>query len=144
MIYLGKIAPHWREPYSGEYYSQVFLHYVRSRGDCSYAYFDKLNETTKPVIESSVPEEEPIIESKPEIKTPSSTSKKSLDDYIFTLDNVVSDELCDRILEEYRNCDFWIPTSIGSGNIDDQIRNCDTINISENIVLQKNFDVRKK
>lgn len=139
MVYLGKIAPHWRDLYQGEYYSQVFLHYVRSRGDCSYSYFDKLNETTKPVVE------EPIIqETKPETKVVSLRSKKSLEDYIFTLDNVVPGELCDRILEEYRDCSFWTPTSVGNGNVDDQIRNCDTINISENVVIQKNFDVRKK
>ena len=138
MIYLGKIAPHWREPFIGEWYSQVFLHYVRSRGDCSYAYFDKLNETTKPVVK------EPTVEVKKEAQTSSSKSKKSLEDYIFTLDNVVPNELCDRILQEYRDCSFWTPTSVGNGNVNDQIRNCDTINISEGIVLQKNFDVRKK
>ena len=138
MIYLGKIAPHWREPFTGEWYSQVFLHYVRSRGDCSYAYFDKLNETTKPVVK------EPTVEVKKEVQTISSKSKKSLEDYIFTLDNVVPNELCDRILKEYRDCSFWTPTSVGNGNVNDQIRNCDTINISEGIVLQKNFDVRKK
>jgi hypothetical protein len=138
MIYLGKIAPHWREPFTGEWYSQVFLHYVRSRGDCSYAYFDKLNETTKPIVK------EPTVEIKKEVQTRSPKSKKSLEDYIFTLDNVVPNELCDRILKEYRDCSFWTPTSVGNGNVNDQIRNCDTINISEDIVLQKNFDVRKK
>jgi Rps23 Pro-64 3,4-dihydroxylase Tpa1-like proline 4-hydroxylase len=139
MVYLGKVAPHWRDPYGGEYYSQVFLHYVRSRGDCSYAYFDKVNEQTDPIIE------EPVVdEVKTEIQVASPKSKKSLDEYIFTLDNVVPEELCDRILDEYHDCTFWAPTSVGSGNIDDQIRNCDNINISENIVLQKNFDIRKK
>jgi Rps23 Pro-64 3,4-dihydroxylase Tpa1-like proline 4-hydroxylase len=149
MLYLGKNAPHWRDPYNGEYYSQVFLHYVRSRGDCSYTYFDKVNETTKPVIEDSIDEESVIEESttnqiKTETKTISPKSKKSLEDYIFTLDNVVSEELCDKILEEYHECSFWTPSSVGNGNIDDNIRNCDSINISENIVLHKNFDVRKK
>lgn len=138
MIYLGKIAPHWREPFDGEYYTQVFLHYVRSRGDCSYAYFDKLNETTKPVVE------EPIIEVKKEGELASPKSTRSLDQYIFTLDNVVPNELCDRILDEYRECSFWTPTSVGNGDINVQIRNCDTINISQDIVLQKNFDVRKQ
>lgn len=138
MIYLGKIAPHWREPFDGEYYTQVFLHYIRSRGDCSYAYFDKLNETTKPVIE------EPIIEAKKEVELASPKSTRSLDQYIFTLDNVVPNELCDRILDEYCECSFWTPTSVGNGDINVQIRNCDTINISQDIVLQKNFDVRKQ
>jgi Rps23 Pro-64 3,4-dihydroxylase Tpa1-like proline 4-hydroxylase len=143
MIYLGKIAPHWREPYDGEYYAQVFLHYVRSRGSCSYAYFDKLNERNKPVEE--VIKKEPIVEEvKPEPKTIVSKAKKSLEDYIFTLDNIVPIELCDRILQEYSECSFWTPTSVGTGNVDDKIRNCDTIGISEQIVIEKNFDIRKK
>ena len=144
MIYLGKIAPHWRETYDGEYYSQVFLHYVRSRGDCAYAYFDKVNETNKPIIKDVVSKEPPATETKVEVQLASPKSKKSLDEYIFTLDSVVPEELCDRILEEYHDCTFWTPSSVGNGNVDDQIRNCDIINITENIVLQKNFDVRKK
>ena len=144
MIYLGKIAPHWRETYDGEYYSQVFLHYVRSRGDCAYAYFDKVNETNKPIIKDVVSKENPDTETKVEVQLASPKSKKSLDQYIFTLDSVVPEELCDTILEEYHDCTFWTPSSVGNGNVDDQIRNCDIINITENIVLQKNFDVRKK
>ena len=144
MIYLGKIAPHWRETYDGEYYSQVFLHYVRSRGDCAYAYFDKVNETNKPIIKDVVSKETPVTETKVEVQLASPKSKKSLDQYIFTLDSVVPEELCDRILEEYHDCTFWTSSSVGNGNVDDQIRNCDIINITENIVLQKNFDVRKK
>jgi len=148
MLYLGKTASHWRDSYDGEYYTQVFLHYVRSRGDCSYAYFDKVNEVTKPITEMTVQEkpviEQSSIEEKIESSIFSARSRKPLEDYIFTLDNVVSEELCDKILEEYRECSFWTPTSVGNGNIDSQIRNCDTINISEDIVIQKNFDVRKQ
>jgi len=28
IIYLGRIAPHWRHEYYGEFYTQVFLHYL--------------------------------------------------------------------------------------------------------------------
>jgi len=41
MLYLGCIAPHWRDEFEGEEYTQFFLHYVRSRGMCGPAYFDK-------------------------------------------------------------------------------------------------------
>jgi alkylated DNA repair dioxygenase AlkB len=41
VIYLGCIAEHWREKFTGQYYSQVFLHYVRSNGPNAWAYFDK-------------------------------------------------------------------------------------------------------
>ena len=32
-VYLGCIAPHWRDMYEGTDYKQVFLHYVRARGE---------------------------------------------------------------------------------------------------------------
>lgn len=40
MVYLGCTAPHWREKYTGNQYSQLFLHYVRSGGENSQHYFD--------------------------------------------------------------------------------------------------------
>jgi hypothetical protein len=137
MVYLGKKAPHWREEYGGEYYTQVFLHYVRSRGDCGYAYFDKQREDTKPVEEKEV-EKEPV-----ENIISTAISKKCLEDYIFTLDNIVPEELCDMILEEYCNSDDWIPSATGTG-INPHIRNCDIINISEDAIIQKNFNLRKE
>jgi Rps23 Pro-64 3,4-dihydroxylase Tpa1-like proline 4-hydroxylase len=149
MIYLGRTAPHWREKYGGEYYTQVFLHYVRSRGDCAYTYFDKLREDCKPetentsvgtISEKSSPVEQKIIEK----NIISSKSKKSLDDYIFTLDNVVPDELCDRILKEYSESILWQPTSIASGTVETNIRNCDVISITLGNVLDENYDIRKK
>ena len=43
MLYLGCTADHWRgEPFTGQNYSQVFLHYVRSNGPNAWAYFDKM------------------------------------------------------------------------------------------------------
>lgn len=41
MLYLGCVAPHWRDEYVGQEYSQIFLHYVRSRGSFCRSYFDK-------------------------------------------------------------------------------------------------------
>lgn len=41
VIYFGCVAEHWREKFTGQYYSQVFLHYVHSRGPNAWAYFDK-------------------------------------------------------------------------------------------------------
>jgi len=42
VIYLGCIAPHWRDVYEGSDYRQVFLHYVRARGENRHFYFDKI------------------------------------------------------------------------------------------------------
>jgi alkylated DNA repair dioxygenase AlkB len=41
VLYLGCIAEHWRNQYTGTEYKQVFLHYVRSRGPKAWAFFDK-------------------------------------------------------------------------------------------------------
>ncbi len=144
MVYLGKIASHWREKYQGESYTQVFLHYVRSRGDCAYAYFDKQNELTKP--------NSPILdESKEKIKTPElivkhteSTGSKKLEDYIITVSNVVPHDLCDRIIKEYKNCSEWNQTSVGNGTIDSNIRNCDVVFMSSENVINNNYTIRKQ
>ena len=44
MIYLGCVADHWREKFLGQEYIQVFLHYVRSRGERAYTYFDRIRD----------------------------------------------------------------------------------------------------
>lgn len=41
ILYLGMVGKHWREQYIGNEYVQVFLHYVKSRGENNFAYFDK-------------------------------------------------------------------------------------------------------
>ena len=146
IMYRGTIAEHWRDAYVGEEYVQVFLHYVRSRGECSYTYFDKIKEPQTISENLLIPDEK----EKTNIKTPELIvrkpliSSKPLEDFIITIDSAVPNELCDRIIKEYDNCDFWLSSRIGNGNVDNSIRNCDNINISEEIVINKNFDIRKK
>jgi hypothetical protein len=41
MMYFGITAEHWRDVFQGQSHTQIFLHYVRSYGDCSYAVFDR-------------------------------------------------------------------------------------------------------
>lgn len=146
IMYRGTIAEHWRDAYVGEEYVQVFLHYVRSRGECSYTYFDKIKEPQTISENLLIPDEK----EKTNIKTPELIVRKPLisstplEDFIITIDSAVPNELCDRIIKEYDNCDFWLSSRIGNGNVDNSIRNCDNINISEEIVINKNFDIRKK
>ncbi len=42
MLYLGCVAPHWRGRFEGDYYAQIFLHYVRSRGMYGSTFFDRI------------------------------------------------------------------------------------------------------
>ena len=42
MLYYGCDAEHWRERFDGICCNQVFLHYVKSRGENQPFYFDKI------------------------------------------------------------------------------------------------------
>jgi hypothetical protein len=44
VMYLGCQADHWRNKFTGQEYSQLFMHYVRAYGSKSWAYFDKLQQ----------------------------------------------------------------------------------------------------
>jgi len=146
MMYLGTVAEHWRDQYVGEEYVQVFLHYVRSRGDCSYVYFD--NENHKPESEEfKIPEVTQIEET--EIKE--FTKKYSpilikpaskLEDFLQVFDNVLSPENCNLILNEYQNSSEWLDTKTGGG-LNKDVRNCMEISISQDFIINQNLDIRK-
>jgi hypothetical protein len=46
VLYLGCQADHWRTKFEGQEYTQLFMHYVRSYGTKSWAYFDKQQQQT--------------------------------------------------------------------------------------------------
>jgi predicted 2-oxoglutarate/Fe(II)-dependent dioxygenase YbiX len=142
MLYLGKVAEHWRTQYEGEEYIQVFLHYVRSRGDCAYTYFDivkdkeiqtNVNVVEKSEVEKSSKKYSPIL-----IK-PSS----KLEDFVQVFDDILSKEDCNIILNEYQNSSEWLDTGIDDGKISKNVRNCTEISISHRYTLEQNFDTRK-
>lgn len=135
MLYLGCVADHWRNQFLGREYVQVFLHYVRSRGDKSYAYFDKIKEKPK--------KEEPKTTYKQntfnQIK-----HKKNLNDYIIVLENIVPNNLCDQIIEEYGNSEDWMRGLVGYDEVSSDTRNVNCIGISVPNVIIKNEVVRKQ
>lgn len=150
MMYLGKKADHWRNEFDGNYYTQVFLHYVRSRGDCSYAYFDKVKEPEKSDLkegfnnspnggEDEIKEKK---ETKPLVLVPKPSN--TLEQYIHVFENLLSEDFCDEILEEYGNPDEWASTLVGYGEVNKSVRNCNEISISDSRVIEKNFERRKK
>jgi predicted 2-oxoglutarate/Fe(II)-dependent dioxygenase YbiX len=149
MIYLGCAATHWREEFTGEFCSQVFLHYVRSRGPYSNVYFDKKEYTSSnDIFKETEVEEKPnssptlIVKEKEAIVT--HKSKTPLDEYIKIFYNVVPDETCDLILDEYISSNDWVESRTGDGNINKQIRNCDIISISQANTILKNPETRQK
>lgn len=68
---------------------------------------------------------------------------KNINDYIVTFGGVMTDALCDAILAEYKNSEDWIPAITAAGKSDAQ-RQCETIGISFNSIIEKNPKVRAK
>jgi len=66
----------------------------------------------------------------------------NLNDYILVLKNIIPNTLCENIVKEYKNCNQWTKANTGSG-IQDKIRNCDTVELSQQFVIQDNH-VRKE
>jgi len=145
MIYLGREAPHWRNKYDGEWYAQIFLHYVQSRGDCSYAYFDKCQQ--KPEVESTkIPDIKSLEVVENKIQTPTLIVPKShakLEDFIKVFDDIVPVDLCDKILTEYIDSNEWSDAFVGQGLVNKNIRNCSKISTSTEETINKNYESRK-
>ena len=141
MMYLGCVADHWRDTFEGSRYVQVFLHYVKSRGERSYAFFDNKDKETPKLLQDNSKPIEPL----PKVsKTEVIPYKKTLEDYIVIFDDIVPNDLCDRIINEYAsNYNLWTPTSIGKGEVNRNVRNVDTIQLSLDAVIQANPDVRR-
>lgn len=97
ILYSGGEVLHWRNEYKGSFYSQTFLHYVKSSGIYKHNYFEnKLNHLSR---------------------------------YIHVYKNFIPNELCDEIIEEYRNDTEWAKSKVSSG-LKPEARNCSDINIT--------------
>jgi Rps23 Pro-64 3,4-dihydroxylase Tpa1-like proline 4-hydroxylase len=134
MLYLGCVADHWRNQFLGKEYVQVFLHYVRSRGDKAYTYFDKKKD-------SPIKKEESV---KQEKTTPVKiNSKNKISDFIQIYEDIIPYSLCDEIINEYRNDDNWCLAGVGYEEINLNARNVNTIPISHENTILKNPEIRK-
>jgi predicted 2-oxoglutarate/Fe(II)-dependent dioxygenase YbiX len=67
---------------------------------------------------------------------------KNINDYIVTFDGVITDALCDAILEEFSNEEEWQKTVIGNGRVDDKIRTAETVVLSFPHIIEKNLEIR--
>jgi len=67
---------------------------------------------------------------------------KNINDYIVTFEGVITDALCDAILNEFSNEEEWEKTVVGKGRVDDKIRTAETIILSYPHVIDKNPMVR--
>jgi predicted 2-oxoglutarate/Fe(II)-dependent dioxygenase YbiX len=69
---------------------------------------------------------------------------KNINDYIVTFDEVITDALCDAILEEFSNTEEWEKTVVGHGEVKPEIRSAETIVLSYPHVIEKNPKIRAK
>jgi hypothetical protein len=82
-------------------------------------------------------------------KTSSAIQSKcetTLKEFIHVIDDVFSKDLCDRIINEYKNCGNWSNALIGDKNnpVNTNIRNCKVISISSPNIIGNNYDCRKQ
>jgi predicted 2-oxoglutarate/Fe(II)-dependent dioxygenase YbiX len=161
MLYLGTEFEHWREQYSGQWYAQVFLHYVKSRGEYFSYYFDKNNTNTNTnsndnnknnldqqykndIVENNKMQENNDIEEYDKGPNININSSSKLENFIQVFDDVLLESDCDLILNEYKNSNQWKETYVANNILNRSIRNCEEISISSQDVITQNYEIRKK
>ena len=73
----------------------------------------------------------------------SHNNMNNLKDYIVVMNNIIPPPVVDTILNEYKDSDDWVNAGTGGGERLD-IRNCKTIGLSLDLIIQKNQETRKK
>lgn len=141
LLYLGCDAPHWRNSYDGTFYSQVFLHYVRSLGEKAYSYFDNKNKDFFE-LNNNIDMDNNDMKTIEDTKLVTKASSK-LEDFIEIFENIVPENLCDEIVSQYANDSSWEPSKISNDNIDTKVRNCKILHISLSETISKNQFIRK-
>lgn len=139
LLYLGCEAPHWRNSYDGDFYSQVFLHYVRSMGEKAYAYFDNKNKDFFKLTDNMDNNDIEIME---DMKFITKASSK-LGDFIEVFENIIPENLCDEIISQYSNDSSWESSKISNDIVDTTVRNCKILSISSSETISKNQFIRK-
>ena len=134
MVYFGMTAPHWREEYLGNNCTQLFMHYVRSRGKYATFYFNK---ERKVVIDQPRKKEDIPVKVLPVPKA------NNLDQYIRVYDNILTHKECKLILDEYAESKDWYDAMVGGGVKKDNVRKCEIAHISLKEVISKNEEIRR-
>jgi predicted 2-oxoglutarate/Fe(II)-dependent dioxygenase YbiX len=68
-----------------------------------------------------------------------------LEQYILRMPNMLADDVCDALVNEFAHSDDWELGSIGeAGKKNIYVRNCSLIEMSMKEVIEKNYETRKK
>lgn len=138
MLYLGCRANHWRDPIPGSKCMQVFLHYVDSDGPRAGSYFDK---AIKGVDHFKNNRNVPRVSFEHEY-IDYTNMPRDLKGFVKVFDNVMSLDLCDKIISEYKDDENWKESSVGNGVINDTIRRVNSIKLDDPYIVHKNFNKR--
>jgi predicted 2-oxoglutarate/Fe(II)-dependent dioxygenase YbiX len=65
-----------------------------------------------------------------------------LRDYIVVFENAISNDLCNEILQEYKNDKDWVESTT-RGGLARNVRRCDAIDMSNPLIISKNETIRK-
>ena len=135
VIYRGCDVEHWRNAYTGQFCSQMFLHYVYEDGKYADRYFDRKNEEKileqkkLPPKSNNNPVLTPPLITEPNQQEPL-PERMDLRDYIKCYERVFSKEECKYIIESCSNAPGSETATVGSGQENKEVRNCSMLDIS--------------
>lgn len=143
VAFLGCFQTHWRLEYTGNYCSQVFLHYVREDGSAAqYANDggDKFNEQESRIkvineyIEMGwIPPQHIKVELGKEVKK-SAAYVTNVADAIVYFENAIDPDVCDRVIQYCKDKNGWKPAltegDTAQGLKESKLRKCDTYMLS--------------
>jgi predicted 2-oxoglutarate/Fe(II)-dependent dioxygenase YbiX len=66
----------------------------------------------------------------------------ALSNYIKVYDDIIPEDVCDRIISEYGETDEWLASKVGNDVLDRSVRNVESIPISMPESLHRNWDTR--
>jgi predicted 2-oxoglutarate/Fe(II)-dependent dioxygenase YbiX len=72
------------------------------------------------------------------------SASNKLEDFIQVFDDIMSEETCDFILNEYENSNEWTNGLVSSKSIDENVRDCSTISLSSGQIISNNIETRQK
>ena len=73
---------------------------------------------------------------------PSEKDLETLSNYIVVIENVVPEELCDEIVNGFKDTNIWREAMIGGPNVDKSIRNVDVFSLSHVNALEVNENAK--
>ena len=68
----------------------------------------------------------------------------NLKNYICIIKNALNVNLCNEILDEFKNSNEWQDATVGTGQLEKDVRKCQILGMSLLHVIQKNNEVRRK